>query len=50
MDEARIVLSEPIGDLPGAWIEVREESYGVVGDGQDQLLPFAVKPPTNRTV
>ncbi len=49
-DDARIVLSEPIGDLPGAWVEVPESSYGVVGDGHDQLLPFAVKPPPNITV
>jgi hypothetical protein len=50
MDEARIVLSEPIGDLPGAWVEVPEASYGVIGDGHDHLLRFAVKPPPNRTV
>ena len=44
-DDTRIVVSEPIGDLPGAWIEVPEASYGVVGKGPDQLLPFAAKPP-----
>ena len=44
-DDARIVLSEPIGDLPGAWNEVPEGSYGVVGEGEDQLLPFRVKRP-----
>jgi predicted glutamine amidotransferase len=47
-DETRLVVSEPIGDLPGAWVEVPEASYGVVGPGQDQLLPFAVKPPPGR--
>jgi predicted glutamine amidotransferase len=45
-DDARIVLSEPIGDLPGAWNEVPEGSYGVAGQGDDQLRPFKVKPPT----
>jgi predicted glutamine amidotransferase len=45
-DEARMVLSEPIGDLPGAWNEVPEASYGVVGQGEDQLRPFKVTPPT----
>jgi predicted glutamine amidotransferase len=44
-DDARLVVSEPIGDLPGAWAEVPEASYGVVGPGRDQLLPFTVKPP-----
>jgi predicted glutamine amidotransferase len=44
-EDARLVVSEPIGDLPGAWIEVPEASYGVVGKGADQLLPFAPKPP-----
>jgi glutamine amidotransferase len=45
-DEARMVLSEPIGDLPGAWNEVPEASYGVAGQGDDQVRPFKVTPPT----
>ena len=46
-DDARLVVSEPIGDLPGAWTEVPEASYGVVGDGEDRLVPFKAKlPPT----
>ena len=44
-DDARFVVSEPIGDLPGAWAELPEASCGVVGTGADQLLPFAPKPP-----
>jgi predicted glutamine amidotransferase len=44
-DDARLVVSEPIGNLPGAWNEVPESSYGVIADGEDQLLPFAVRPP-----
>ena len=43
--DARLVVSEPMGDLPGAWNEVPESSYGVVGQGDDQLQPFKVKPP-----
>jgi glutamine amidotransferase len=40
-DEARIVVSEPLGDeLPGAWNEVPEGSYGVIQPGQDELRPF----------
>lgn len=42
--DARLVVSEPMGDLPGAWNEVPESSYGVVGHGDDQLRPFKVKP------
>jgi glutamine amidotransferase len=44
-DDARLVVSEPIGDLPGAWIEVPEGSYGVAGKGDDQLRPFKPKLP-----
>lgn len=44
-DESRLIVSEPIGDLPGAWNEVPESSYGVVGRGEDALLPFAPKRP-----
>ncbi len=43
-DETRLVVSEPVGDLPGAWIEMPEASYGVVTRGPDQLLPFAPQP------
>ena len=40
-DDARLVVSEPIGDLPGAWNEVPESSYGMAGQGDDQLRPFS---------
>jgi glutamine amidotransferase len=46
-DDARLVVSEPIGDLPGAWNEVPEASYGVVGGGEDQMLGFVVQPPSH---
>ncbi len=39
-DDARLVVSEPIGDLPGAWEEMPEATYTVVRPGEDQLLPF----------
>ena len=39
-DETRIVVSEPLVDLPGAWNEVPESSYGVVRDGDDELRPL----------
>ncbi len=44
-DDTRLVVSEPIGDLPGAWIEMPEAHYGVVSRGGDQLHPFGPRPP-----
>jgi glutamine amidotransferase len=45
-DETRLVVSEPLGDLVGAWNEVPESSYCVVQEGQDELHPFTPVPPT----
>jgi predicted glutamine amidotransferase len=45
-EDARLIVSEPIGNLPGAWNEVPESSWGVVGGGDDQIHTFKVKPPT----
>jgi predicted glutamine amidotransferase len=39
-EETRLVVSEPLGDLPGAWNEVPEGSYGVVEPGGDELRSF----------
>lgn len=43
-DETRLIVSEPLGDLPGAWNEVPESSYGVVRPGADALHPFVPAP------
>jgi glutamine amidotransferase len=40
-DETRAVVSEPLGDLPGAWNEVPESHVGIVQPGADELRPFA---------
>jgi predicted glutamine amidotransferase len=40
-DETRVVVSEPLGDLPGVWNEVPESHVGIVRPGADELLPFA---------
>ena len=40
-DETRVVVSEPLGDLPGAWNEVPESHVGVVQPGADELHAFA---------
>jgi glutamine amidotransferase len=39
-EETRLIVSEPLGDLPGAWREVPESSCGVVQPGQDEIRPF----------
>jgi predicted glutamine amidotransferase len=39
-DETRVVVSEPLGDLPGVWNEVPESHVGIVQPGADELLPF----------
>ncbi|GAB2746326.1 class II glutamine amidotransferase [Streptomyces bullii] len=39
-DETRLVVSEPLGDLPGAWNEVPDSSYLVVQPGTDELRGF----------
>ncbi|HEY7019090.1 MAG TPA: class II glutamine amidotransferase [Gaiellaceae bacterium] len=40
-DETRVVVSEPLGDLPGAWNEVPESHVGIVQTGEDELRPFS---------
>jgi predicted glutamine amidotransferase len=40
-DETRVIVSEPLGDLPGAWNEVPESHAGIVQPGEDELRPFA---------
>jgi glutamine amidotransferase len=40
-DETRAIVSEPLGDLAGAWNEVPESSAGVVQAGQDEIRPFS---------
>jgi predicted glutamine amidotransferase len=44
-DDTRLIVSEPVGSLDGAWSEVPEASYGVVGQGHDELRPFTVVTP-----
>jgi predicted glutamine amidotransferase len=43
-EETRLVVSEPLGDLAGAWNEVPESSYGIVHHGHDELHPFRPRP------
>ena len=47
-DSSRLVVSEPLRDLPGAWQEIPESSYGVAhGEGHDELKPFTPKAPAH---
>ena len=39
-DESRLIVSEPLGDLPGVWNEVPESSYSVIREGDDEMHPF----------
>ena len=44
-DDARLIVSEPLGDLPGVWNEVPEASCAVVDRERIEILPFAPAPP-----
>jgi predicted glutamine amidotransferase len=46
-DDARLIVSEPLGDVAGVWNEVPESSWGVVGPGREGVLhAFRPAPPT----
>ena len=44
-DRARLVVSEPLGELAGAWNEVPESTYGVISRDGDHMAPFTPTPP-----
>jgi predicted glutamine amidotransferase len=44
-DEARAVVSEPLGDLPGLWHEVPAGTAIVVQPGDDERVPFTPQSP-----
>jgi hypothetical protein len=41
-----LTISEQCGDLVGASIDAPEAHYGVIQEGQDELLPFTPRPPS----
>jgi len=43
-DETRIIVSEPLGNLVGAWNEVPESSFGVIQEGHDEIHRFQPRP------
>lgn len=44
-EESRIVVSEPLGDVPGVWNPVPEATWGVVQPGPDELGSFTPAAP-----
>jgi predicted glutamine amidotransferase len=40
-DGTRLVVSEPLGDLPGAWQELPESSYAVISSADVAIRPFS---------
>jgi glutamine amidotransferase len=46
-DNARLIVSEPLGDVAGVWNEVPESTYGIVGPGVAELHPFEPKAPAS---
>jgi len=47
-DDARLIVSEPLGDVAGVWNEVPESSWGVIRPGHEGegIRPFRPKAPT----
>jgi predicted glutamine amidotransferase len=45
-EDARLIVSEPLGDVARVWNEVPESSWGVIGPGREELHPFRPKAPT----
>jgi predicted glutamine amidotransferase len=49
-DEDRLVVSEPLADLPGVWVEIPEASALIVQPGADESRPFRPAAPKVATV
>ena len=45
-DDARLIVSEPLGEVAGVWNEVPESAYGVVGPDRAEIQPFRPKAPS----
>jgi len=46
-DNAKLIVSEPLGDVAGVWNEVPESSWGIIGPGGNEMQDFRpVAPPT----
>jgi predicted glutamine amidotransferase len=47
-DNARLIVSEPLGDVAGVWNEVPESTYGIVSPDHAEMRPFQPKAPSTR--
>jgi glutamine amidotransferase len=47
--EDRVIVSEPVSDLPGAWREVPESTALIIQRGPDQQQPFRARSPADVT-
>ncbi len=45
-DNARLIVSEPLGDVSGVWNEVPESTYGIIGPDHSEMRPFQPKAPS----
>ena len=45
-DDARLIVSEPLGDVAGVWNEVPESTWCIVGPDHEELQPFQPKAPS----
>jgi glutamine amidotransferase len=45
-DDARLIVSEPLGDVAGVWNEVPESTYGIVGPDHAEMHAFNPKAPS----
>ena len=43
-DQTRLVVSEPLGDLKGAWRAVPEATSVLIEGGREELRPFTPRP------
>lgn len=48
-DESRLIVSEPLRDLPDVWNEVPESSFGLIHGDQEDLRPFTPRAPSRPT-
>jgi predicted glutamine amidotransferase len=46
-DDARLIVSEPLGDVAGVWNEVPESTCGIIGPGHVELRPFQPTAPSS---
>ncbi len=44
--DVRLVVSEPLGDVPGVWNEVPEATVSVIDRGHDEMRPFRPRAPS----